>query len=99
MSNFCIIETSKQDVPDVLVRKVLTKIDNCCVPVHVLNRAGKPRKIKTGTYLARGESVWEDDISSQDLQFSQLIAIQRYSMLETLSGYIQCLEKKVIQQS
>ena len=45
-----------------MVGKVLANLDNCCVPVRVLNIADKPRKIKRGVCLARCETVSGDDV-------------------------------------
>ena len=42
--------------------KFFTNLDNCCVPVRVLNIADKPRKIKRGVCLARCETVSGDDV-------------------------------------
>ena len=62
MNGYCAIEPYKHNVPDILVGKVLAKLDNRCVPVRVLNIADKPEKIKRGTCLARCETVSCDDV-------------------------------------
>ena len=62
VKGYCTIEPCKHNVPDVLVGKVLANLDNCCVPVRVLNIADKPRKIKRGVCLARCETVSGDDV-------------------------------------
>ena len=62
VKGYCTIEPCKHNVPDVLVGKVLANLDNCFVPVRVLNIADKPRKIKRGVCLARCETVSGDDV-------------------------------------
>ena len=57
MNGYCAIEPCKHNVPDILVGKVFANLDNCCVPVLLLNIADKSRKIKRGTCLARCETV------------------------------------------
>lgn len=57
-----IIEPIRINVPKVVVGKVLTCCKDGLVPVRVMNLANRPRKIKKGTYLARGDMVNLKDI-------------------------------------
>lgn len=68
LDDCCIIEPNEQKVPGILVGKVLAKMERGCVPVRVLNVADRPRKIKKGSYLARGESTSSDNVVSEDLE-------------------------------
>ena len=62
VKGYCTIEPCKNDVPGVLVGKVLASLDNRCIPVRVLNIADRERKIKRGTCVARCETVSGDDV-------------------------------------
>ena len=66
VNGYCAIEPCKHNVPDILVEKVLAKLDNRCVPVRGLNIADKPRKMKRGTCLARCETVSCDDVFGEE---------------------------------